>query len=49
MTRWGDYIIYVSMGLNLLALCAYASQGHWRNAVYFFGAFVINASLVGMK
>ena len=33
MTRWGDYIIYVSIGLNLLALCAYAYQGHWRNVI----------------
>jgi hypothetical protein len=47
--RLGDYIICISMALNFLALVAYAWQGHWRNAVYFFGAFVINASLVGMR
>lgn len=47
--RLGDYIIFISITLNLLALIAYAYQGHWRNAVYFFGAFVINASLIGMK
>jgi hypothetical protein len=47
--RLGDWVVMCSLTLNVLAMVAYLWQGHWRNAVYFFGAFVINASLVGMK
>ena len=47
--RWGDWVLCVSIILNLASLLAYAWQGHWRNALYFLGAFVINTSLLGMK
>lgn len=47
--RIGDYIVSVSLGLNLCALVAYAWQGHWRNVVYFLGAALINGSIVGMR
>lgn len=47
--RLGDWIVCVSLSLNVLALVAYAWQGYWLNALYFFGAMLINASLIGMR
>ncbi len=47
--RTGDYIVYCSMILNCAAMLAYASQGFWRNAAYFLGAFIITLSIGGMK
>lgn len=49
MLRYGDYIIFVSIAVNLLALCAYAYEGHWKNALYWFAALQLNLSLVMMR
>ncbi len=49
LMRWGDYIVLASLGLNLACVAAYLAQGHWRNALYFVGAALINWSIVGMR
>ncbi len=49
VVRAGDYIVHCSMLLNCAAMLAYASQGFWRNAAYFLGAFIITLSIGGMK
>jgi hypothetical protein len=46
--RYGDYIVLISFSLNLLSCIAYAWQAHWISVMYFFGAALINASLVLM-
>ena len=48
--RLGDYIVTISMCLNLSAMCLYAVQGHWPNALYWFAALLLNGSLLwGMR
>lgn len=39
--RLGDYVVLVSMSLNLLAALAYARQGHWLNVFYWLAALQI--------
>lgn len=47
--RWGDFIIFGNMTLNLLAICAYAAQGHWKMVGYWFAVLQLNAFLVWMR
>lgn len=47
--RIGDYIVMLSMTLNVSAACAYAYQGHWWNVLYWAAAFGLNLSLVNLK
>ena len=47
--RYGDYIVFVSMTLNVGAACAYAWQGHWWNVLYWACAFGLNLSLVNLR
>lgn len=48
--RLGDWVIGVSMTLNVCALVAYAWQGHWPNALYWFGALTLNTAILwGMR
>ena len=49
MTRWGDYILMVSMTLNGSMAVVYLAQGHWRQAGYWFAALQLNYWLMGMK
>lgn len=47
--RLGDYVVILSMTLNGSAMLAYAAQGHWKNAGYWFAAMQLNYWLMGMK
>lgn len=47
--RIGDYVLAVSMVLNVFAGLAYASQGHWRNVGYWFAVLQLNFWLMQMK
>lgn len=49
MTRYGDYILCLSITLNASMLLAYAWQGFYAQAVYWGGALLINCSLLRMK
>lgn len=46
--RIGDYVLGVSMLLNVAAGVAYAYQGHWRNVGYWFAVFQLNFWLMRM-
>lgn len=46
--RFGDYIISLSLALNLLAMMSYAYQGHWKNAAYWCAAAQLNFWLMRM-
>jgi hypothetical protein len=45
----GNNILIVSTILNMACVLAYAIGGERNKAVYFFGAFLINFSLLFMK
>lgn len=47
--RLGDWILCVSMGLNVLAALAYAYQGYWQNVWYWLSVLSLNAALMGMR
>lgn len=47
--RLGDYILVVSMTLNVAAALTYAWQGHWRNVGYWLAAVQLNYWLMQMK
>ena len=47
--RFGDYVITISMTLNMTAMLAYASQGHWKQAGYWFAALQLNYWLMEMR
>ena len=47
--RLGDWILVVSMGLNLAAGCAYAYQGQWKNVGYWLAALQLNYWLMQMR
>ena len=47
--RLGDYILTISMTLNASAMVAYAAQGHWKQAGYWFACLQLNWWLMGMK
>ena len=40
--RLGDYILCASMTLNVLAMGAYAWQGHWKQAGYWLAVMQLN-------
>jgi hypothetical protein len=44
--RLGDYIVCISLTLNTCACLAYLYQGHWKQAMYWSGAMLINGSLL---
>ena len=48
MMRYGDYLLMVSMTLNVLAMLAYAMQGHWVQAGYWFAVLQLNFFLMRM-
>ena len=47
--RLGDYILCLSMILNLCALVTYAYQRHWAQAAYWACAMGLNFSLMHMR
>ena len=47
--RWGDYILMLSMTLNVCAMLAYAYQRHWAQAAYWGAALQLNFALLYMK
>jgi hypothetical protein len=47
--RYGDWLVCASITLNAGSMLAYAYQGFWLNAGYWFGALCINLSLLGMR
>lgn len=47
--RLGDWILCISMTLNVAAMLAYAYEGHWRNVGYWFGVMQINFWLMRMR
>jgi len=47
--RLGDWILCVSMVLNVAAGAAYAYQGHWRNVGYWFAVLQLNYWLMQMR
>ena len=47
--RLGDYILAVNMALNGSMALAYAYQGHWKQAGYWFAALQLNYWLMDMK
>jgi len=49
LMRLGDWILCVSMGLNVAAALAYAWQGYWQNVWYWLSVLSLNAALMGMK
>lgn len=44
--RFGDWVVTVSLTLNVCAMMAYAWQGHWPYVLYFLGAVAINSSII---
>jgi hypothetical protein len=46
--RYGDYVVVISLTLNLLSCLGYAIEGYWLYVMYFTGAALINGSLVLM-
>lgn len=44
--RMGDWVVSISVTLNLAAMLAYAWQGHWPYVLYFSGAVAINAAII---
>jgi len=48
-SRWGDYVVAVSLTLNTCSVLAYSYQGHWRQALYWIGACLINTSILLMR
>ena len=49
MTRYGDYILCLSITLNASMVLAYLWQGYWAQSMYWVGALTINLSLLWMK
>jgi hypothetical protein len=49
MSRAGDYFIFVNFTMNLCAIAAYAYQGHWKMAGYYFAAAQLNAWLITLR
>lgn len=47
--RVGDYVLAISMALNVAAGVAYAYQGHWRNVGYWFAVLQLNYWLMQMR
>lgn len=47
--RLGDWILCVSMGLNVLAALAYAWDRQWSNVGYWFAAVQLNFWLMQMR
>ena len=47
--RLGDYILCLSMTLNVCAMLAYAYQRHWAQAAYWAAALQLNFALLWMK
>ena len=47
--RLGDYILCLSMTLNVCAMLAYAWQRHWAQAAYWAAALQLNLALLWMK
>jgi len=47
--RIGDYVLVVSMALNVAAALAYAWQGHWRNVGYWVAVLQLNFWLMRMR
>lgn len=47
--RYGDYVLFISMTLNVTALCCYAYQRHWAQAFYWFAVLQLNLSLLFMR
>ena len=47
--RMGDYILCLSMALNVAAMVAYAWQGHYIHAFYWLAALQLNLALIWMK
>ena len=47
--RIGDYVVLVSMSLNVTAAVAYAWQGHWLNVFYWLAALQINFCAMRMR
>lgn len=47
--RYGDWIVLLSMTLNVSAAGLYAYQGHWNNVGYWLSAFALNGFLLRMK
>lgn len=44
--RLGDYVLCINLMLNAAACSLYAYQGHYKNAVYWIGVMIINATLI---
>jgi hypothetical protein len=47
--RLGDWIVCLSMGLNVLAALAYAWEGHWKQVGYWLAVLQLNYFLMRMK
>jgi len=49
MTRYGDYIVCLSITLNASAMIAYLWQGHYAQTLYWLCALGLNVSLLWMR
>lgn len=47
--RIGDYVLVISMVLNVAAAVAYAAQGHWKNVGYWLSVLSLNYFLMQMR
>ncbi len=47
--RLGDYVLFISMTLNICACAAYLYQRHYAQAFYWGAALQLNLSLLWMK
>lgn len=47
--RIGDWVLCLSMGLNVAAGAAYAAQGHWKNVGYWLSVLSLNYFLMQMR
>ena len=47
--RLGDWVLMISMGLNVVAAVAYGLQGHWRQVGYWVAVLQLNFWLMRMR
>lgn len=47
--RFGDYVLAVTIALNITAAIAYAIEGHWRQVGYWLAVLQLNYWLMMMR
>jgi hypothetical protein len=47
--RLGDWILCLSIMLNIFSFLAYAYEKHFNQTLYFLGVLILNCALLRMK